>query len=116
MNITNILTACAIAVLTVAVVILTVKTKVIEEEMDDFEEDKANDDRVNEISKDLDRVELQVVKWNDEMDNVIKRLEEITADIGRLDETSKRDHSDLVDIRERYVLWREEKDESVSDE
>lgn len=45
-------------------------------------------------------------KENDRIEDIISQLEAITADIKRLDETTAQDHRDLVDIRERYILWR----------
>lgn len=41
-----------------------------------------------------------------EIDGIIKKMNAITADIRRLDEMVTQDHRDLVDIRERYILYR----------
>lgn len=55
--------------------------------------------------------ELQVTKDeadsnSAEIDGIIKKMNGITADINRLDEMVTQDHRDLVDIRERYILYR----------
>ena len=68
------------------------------------------------MSVDLDRIEMQTAKANDEINDILKKLNAIAEDIGRLDAMTKRDHSDLVDIRERYLLWREPVDGSVQPE
>ena len=45
-------------------------------------------------------------KEDERVEDIISQLEAITTDIKRLDETTAQDHRDLVDIRERYILWR----------
>ena len=47
--------------------------------------------------------------YDSEIDQIIKQLNEITADIARIDQMTAQDHRDLVDIRERYILYREPK-------
>jgi septal ring factor EnvC (AmiA/AmiB activator) len=47
--------------------------------------------------------------YDSEIDQIIKQLNEITADIARMDQMTAQDHRDLVDIRERYILYREPK-------
>lgn len=42
-----------------------------------------------------------------DINRVIQRMDEIASSI-------ERDHKDLVDIRERYILWREPKDSGVT--
>ena len=113
MNIGSIITSVAIALLVVGLLILNTKTNNLEEEVDNIATEKADDKRVTEISNDLDKNEVQVAYWQEEIDKVIKQMQEIVEDIGRLDEQHAQDHRDLVDIRERYILWREEKDEPV---
>ena len=119
----NFITVGAICLLTVAIVILTVKHKINEEEIDNIISDKADETRVDgicsnigQMSVDLDRIEMQTAKANDEINDILKKLNAIAEDIGRLDAMTKRDHSDLVDIRERYLLWREPVDGSVQPE
>lgn len=113
MNIGSIITSIAIALLVAGLLILNARQNSIEEEVDNIATEKADDKRVTEISNDLDKNEVKVAYWQDEIDKVIKQMQEIVEDIGRLDEQHTQDHRDLVDIRERYILWREEKDESV---
>ena len=45
-------------------------------------------------------------KEDERVEDIISQLEAITTDVKRLDETTAQDHRDLVDIRERYILWR----------
>lgn len=47
--------------------------------------------------------------YDSEIDQIIKQLNEITADIARMDQMTAQDHRDLVDIRQRYILYREPK-------
>lgn len=101
MNIFNIITAIAVALLTVAVAILHTKYKLIEEELDEM------------AASGTTSLEKKASEANDEIETIIRRLEEITDDIGRLDQLTKKDHSDLVDIRERYILWREPVDKGA---
>lgn len=97
---TNIIMAIAIVVLTAAICVLTKKQKDIEEELDTFASSEVEVPELNNI-------ETQVAKANDEINSILARLDDIAKDIGRLDALTTRDHRDLVDVRERYVLWRE---------
>ena len=45
--------------------------------------------------------------YDSEIDQIIKQLNEITADIARMDQMTAQDHRDLVDIRMRYINYRE---------
>ena len=51
-------------------------------------------------------IATRFAKEDERIEDIISQLEAITADIKRLDETTAQDHRDLVDIRERYILWR----------
>lgn len=53
------------------------------------------------IDSDLDSAEMHI-------NEITARLEEIAKDIKRLDERTDADHKNLVDIRRRYVLFREQ--------
>lgn len=59
------------------------------------------------IDKDLDGVELQVAKQHDDIADIISKLESITKDIEKLNERTEVDHKNLVDIRQRYILYKE---------
>lgn len=52
------------------------------------------------IDSDLDSAEMHI-------NEITARLEEIAKDIKRLDERTEVDHKNLVDIRRRYVLFKE---------
>lgn len=97
---TNIIMAIAIVVLTAAICILTKKQIDVEKELDIM--------ATKPIEKpDLDEVERKFAEANAEIEKIFARLEEIADDIGRLDEMQKQDRRDLVDIRQRYVLFRQ---------
>lgn len=96
----TIITAIAIALLSLAVVVLNTKTKVIEEEIDSMTTAEIAETKIEDV-------EEKCVEAKAEIDMILARLDEIAADIGRLDEMYKQDHSDLVDIRKRYILFRE---------
>ena len=108
MNVTNLIIAVAIAVMAIAIVILSVRVKVTEESLDEIDVDKLNA-RIDQMDKDLDRCELQL---NDdaedpEIKEILEKMKKITDDIERIDQQRVIDHADLVDIRERYILWRD---------
>lgn len=44
---------------------------------------------------------------DEEIQSIVKLLDDIVKDITRLNETTTRDHRDLVDIRSRYINFRE---------
>ena len=52
------------------------------------------------IDNGLDLAEMQI-------NEITAKLEEIAKDIKRLDERSDADHKNLVDVRRRYVLYKE---------
>lgn len=86
--IVNIITSIAIALIVLEIAIMNTKQKVDEEAIEEIEE---------VIEKKPSMVEIE---------EIISKLDEIAKDIKRLDEATAQDHRDLVDIRERYVLWR----------
>ena len=103
---TNLIIAIAIVIMALAITLLSVRVKVTEEAVDSFDFDKYSE-RMDEIDRDLDKCELNVNEFNESIEETISLLEQITADIKRLDEQATRDHANLVDIRERYILWRD---------
>lgn len=50
---------------------------------------------------------VEVQERMKEIDEVIENLNAIAEDIGRLDQMVAQDHRDLVDIRTRYINYRE---------
>ena len=54
---------------------------------------------------------VEVQERMKEIDDVVENLNAIAEDIGRLDQMVAQDHRDLVDIRQRYILYRPEKEE-----
>ncbi len=59
------------------------------------------------IDNGLDLAEMQIATNNDSIKDITARLEEIAKDIKRLDERTEVDHKNLVDIRTRYILYKE---------
>lgn len=106
MNWTMLAITIGIVSLTIAVILLNVKTSDLDKEMTTLIASETPSDQ-------LERVDMQTAKQQDEINEIIKRLNAIAEDIKRLDETQTRDHSDLVDIRERYILWREPADKGA---
>lgn len=88
MNIINTITTIAIVTIVIEIVIMNTKMKVTDEILEEI--DEAVDKKPSSV----------------EIEEIISKLEAIAADIKRLDETTAQDHRDLVDIRERYILWR----------
>lgn len=109
---TNIIIAIAIAIMALAITLMSVRVKVTEEAVDRLDFDKYSA-RMDEIDRDLDRCELRVNEYDSQIEEVIERMQAIANDIERLDAQAQRDHLDLVDIRERYILYREPTNESV---
>ena len=59
------------------------------------------------IDNGLDLAGMQIATNNDSIKEITAKLEEIAKDIKRLDERTEVDHKNLVDIRTRYILYKE---------
>ena len=57
----------------------------------------------------VDRYDERLDEKDDEIKMIISRLDQIVADIAELNKEHISDHRDLVDIRQRYILYREPK-------
>lgn len=57
----------------------------------------------------IDRYDERLDEKDDEIKMIISRLDQITADIAELNKEHISDRRDLVDIRQRYILYREPK-------
>lgn len=68
---------------------------------------QAVDEKVNYPEVEIGIVEEKEKKNADEIELIIARLEQITADIAELNKEHISDHRDLVDIRTRYINYRE---------
>lgn len=99
----NILLSIAIVFLVIALFNLLKRQTEAEEEIDNIASYKADDTRLNEMAHRLDGLD-------DQTKAAIAKMEAIAADIGRLEEEHAQDHRDLVDIRQRYVLYRDKPD------
>lgn len=54
----------------------------------------------------VDRYDERLDEKDDEVKMIISRLDQIVADIAELNKENISDHRDLVDIRQRYILYR----------
>ena len=96
---TNIIMAIAIVALTAAICVLTKKQIDVEKELDMMGTEPADIQ--------LDNLEMQMARANDEINAIIARLEEISEDIGRMDQISKQDRARVIEITRKYVNYRE---------
>lgn len=117
--------------LTVAVCLLIILTAITVKKVGDMDSTLDTiDDRVNEDAatatankifverkiEDFDQeLTAHKVEYYDQGEAVINLLEEIVKSIGRLDAMQTRDHRDLVDIRSRYINFREPIQEDTAD-
>ena len=117
LNITiTVLLTVAVAMLIVMTCIMSKKIGEIDEALDDINEHVAEDGATATANKifverkieDFDQeLTAHKIEYYDQGEAVINLLEQIVKSIGRLDAIQTRDHRDLVDIRSRYVLYKE---------
>lgn len=91
----NIITSIAIALIVLEIVIINVKQKADSEAVERIEDmiiKKPSSVEVKELSSKLEAIDGRV------------NLNEIAIKL--LNDKAAQDHRDLVDIRERYILWR----------
>lgn len=100
---TSIITSIAIVVMAVAIVLMTLRANVADETLEKLEDLVMSKPSAVE----LEQVRNVAQGSDAEIRAIIRRLEEIAKDINELDERTEADHKNLVDIRQRYVLWRE---------
>lgn len=111
--IASILSALSFALMAGAFVIMHLRVKELEDSDTDKRVEnlinvaKAQNKTISEMDKDLDKLEVQSSYNEEAIEKIVKQLEDITKDIKRLDELTEKDHKNLVDIRQRYILWRE---------
>lgn len=78
---------------------------------------KLNDETIETIDKRItnahERIDniitihnANVDHYDNEIDQIIARMDQITADIAELNKENISDHRDLVDIRQRYINYR----------
>lgn len=117
--------------LTVAVCLLIILTAATVKKVGDMDITLGTiDDRVNEDAatatankifverkiEDFDQeLTAHKIEYYDQGEAVINLLEQIVKSIGRLDAIQTRDHRDLVDIRSRYINFREPIQEDTAD-
>lgn len=103
---TNIIIMIAVVVMAIAIIIMSVKVRLTEESVGDFDWDEYNK-KMDELDRELDQNRNNIDNWQAEMNSIIERMDNVANDIARLDEKAATDHNNLVDIRSRYVLYRE---------
>ena len=54
-----------------------------------------------------------VAYWNYKTEEIEQKMMAIANSIQRMEDAYDRDHKDLVDIRQRYILWREPNENSA---
>lgn len=99
----------AIVAVCVSMVFLNLKTVSIEQMQlkqisADTTAQKLVDQRIDNI---ITIHNATVEHYDDEIDQIIARMDQIVADIAELNKENISDHRDLVDIRQRYILYRE---------
>lgn len=71
------------------------------------------DKRITNTHERIDNIitihNANVDHYDSEINQIIARMDQITADIAELNKENISDHRDLVDIRQRYILYREPK-------
>lgn len=72
----------------------------------------ATEKKIEEFDRSL---QIEVRERMKEIDEIVEPLNKIAEDIGRLDAQTAQDHRDLVDIRSRYILYREPAQEEQTD-
>ena len=117
LNVTiTIMMTVAIALLIIITCLTQKRLNQIDDALDDINEQVSEDGSTTFATKvftekkidEFDReLKERVTDYYDQMTPVFDLLEYIIKDIQRLDETTYRDHRDLVDIRSRYVLYKE---------
>lgn len=100
----------AIVAVCVSMVFLNLKTVSIEQTQlkqisADTTAQKLVDQRIDNI---ITIHNATVEHYDNEIDQIIARMDQITADIAELNKEHISDHRDLVDIRQRYILYREQ--------
>lgn len=68
---------------------------------------QAVDEKVNYPEVEIGIISENEKKNSDEIELIIARLDQIVADIAELNKENISDHRDLVDIRTRYINYRE---------
>lgn len=97
---TNTIMSLAIILVVIGFFIILKRETDTEVEVTELSTMKADDKRVTAIAEQLEGIDEQTK-------DALRRMEEIAASIGKMEEEHAQDHRDLVDIRERYVLYRE---------
>lgn len=125
LNVTiTIMMSVAIALLVIVTAMTQKRLNQIDDSLDDINEQVSEDGattfatkvftekKIDEFNADLHK---NITTYYDTMTPVFDLLEYIIKDIERLDNMTAQDHRDLVDIRSRYILYREPAQEDQTD-
>lgn len=125
LNITiTIMMSVAIALLVIVTAMTQKRLNQIDDSLDDINEQVSEDGATTFATKvftekkidEFDReLKQRTTDYYDQMTPVFDLLEYIIKDIERLDNMTAQDHRDLVDIRSRYILYREPAQEGQTD-
>lgn len=125
LNITiTIMMSVAIALLVIVTAMTQKRLNQIDDSLDDINEQVSEDGATTFATKvftekKIDEFDAELHKnittYYDTMTPVFDLLEYIIKDIERLDNMTAQDHRDLVDIRSRYILYREPAQEDQTD-
>lgn len=107
--IASIITAVAIALMSVAIFLLSARVKEVESDTEDITKVKkalqAQQRFIRDIEEDLTKCEEKAVYADGSIETIFKKLENITADIKRLDEMGTKVAKDQSEIRKYYVNY-----------
>lgn len=125
LNVTiTIMMSVAIALLVIVTAMTQKRLNQIDDSLDDINEQVSEDGATTFATKvftekkidEFDReLKQRTTDYYDQMTPVFDLLEYIIKDIERLDNMTAQDHRDLVDIRSRYILYREPAQEDQTD-
>lgn len=125
LNVTiTIMMSVAIALLVIVTAMTQKRLNQIDDSLDDINEQVSEDGATTFATKvftekkidEFDReLKQRTTDYYDQMTPVFDLLEYIIKDIERLDNMTAQDHRDLVDIRSRYINFREPIQEDTAD-
>lgn len=102
-----IIMAIALVVVSVAIAMLLLKQGSTDAIIGKTEQEIDTKASTAEVESVKQRLNTQILDTDRQIKEITARLEEIAKDIKRLDERTEVDHKNLVDIRQRYILYKE---------
>ncbi len=113
--IASIISAVAIALMAVAIFLLSARVKEVESDTEDIDKVKkalhAQQKFISDIESDLGKCEARATYAEGSVETIFKKLEGIIADIHRLDEEDQKNTAELKDLVKRIdTVAKDEKD------